>query len=226
MIEALEAVIGPVERLTPIARGFTNNERVLVTLRDGRSVFVKRAVDPVTADWLRLEHRMYEFLAGRSFAPELVGWIEGDLPILILEDLSEAMWPPPWDEAQINSVLSTLAEMAAFRPPDDLPILIDGERPDEGWNQVLVDPSSFLGLGLCDADWFSRVGSELQKASAAAPLAGTSLVHCDVRSDNLCLRQGITTLFDWNLASIGNPEFDMLFGSRASPRKAGASLRR
>jgi hypothetical protein len=58
MREVLEALVGPVERVTPVARGFTHNERVVVALCDGRSLFAKRAVDNVTADWLRREHRM------------------------------------------------------------------------------------------------------------------------------------------------------------------------
>ena len=37
------------------------------------------------------------------------------------------------------------------------------------------------------------------------------MVHGDVRSDNLCLRDGAALLLDWNLASVGNPQFDVAF---------------
>jgi aminoglycoside phosphotransferase (APT) family kinase protein len=40
-------------------------------------------------------------------------------------------------------------------------------------------------------------------------LAGDSLVHVDIRSDNLCLRNSCAVIFDWNQASIGNPLFDL-----------------
>ena len=46
---------------------------------------------------------------------------------------------------------------------------------------------------------------------AGAPLDGDSVVHCDVRSDNLCLRSGHAVLLDWNHARIGNPSFDVAF---------------
>ena len=36
-------------------------------------------------------------------------------------------------------------------------------------------------------------------------------MHCDVRSDNLCLRDGRAVLLDWNHARIGNPAFDVAF---------------
>jgi hypothetical protein len=211
MRATLEALIGPVEYLSPVARGYTHNKRVVATLRDGHSVFAKQAVDEVTAVWLRREHQMYEALRGRSLVPDLLGWSDGELPILILEDLSGANWPPPWDRMQIDSVLSLLAEVADVQPPNGLPILVDGEQPDEGWNLVLADPGEFLSLGLCDAGWLERAGPDLRAASAVAPLAGNSLLHCDVRSDNLCIRCDSAVLFDWNLASIGNPDFDIAF---------------
>lgn len=37
---------------------------------------------------------------------------------------------------------------------------------------------------------------------------GTALVHCDVRSDNVCIRDGRAILVDWNHAARGNPLFD------------------
>lgn len=199
------------DHLEVVRRGYTNNERVVITLRDGRSVFVKRAVDETTAAWLRQEHRVYKALRNQAFVPDEVGWVDDELPVLLLEDLSDAIWPPPWDRAQIGAVLSTLGELARCHAPEGLPRLADGEHPDQGWRRVLSDPSEFLSLGLCDADWLERAGPVLRAAAAAAHLAGESVVHCDVRSDNVCFRRGSALLVDWNLASIGNPEFDVAF---------------
>jgi hypothetical protein len=208
---ALDVVVGPVERLDVVTGGYTHNVRVVATLRDGRSVFAKRAVDEVTAAWLRQEHRMYEALGDKPFMAELVGWIDSELPILVLEDLSAAIWPPPWDPAQVDAVLSTLTELADCQPPEGLPRLTNGEQPDDGWHRVLAEPSEFLSLGLCDSDWLNRAGPALCAAAWAAPLAGDALVHCDIRSDNLCFRRGSALLVDWNLASIGNPQIDLAF---------------
>ena len=57
-------------------------------------MFAKRAIDDATAQWLRLEHRTYSALRA-SFMPELLGWEDAELPLLVLEDLSTAHWPPP-----------------------------------------------------------------------------------------------------------------------------------
>ncbi len=35
------------------------------------------------------------------------------------------------------------------------------------------------------------------------------MVHNDIRSDNLCFRDGQAILVDWNWARIGNPLFDV-----------------
>lgn len=208
---ALEAILGPVEHLEVVKRGYTHIERVVATLGDGRSVFAKRAVDETTATWLRQEHMMYEALRNEAFVPKVVGWADSDLPILLLEDLSDAIWPPPWDSAQIGAVLSALDELARCRAPEGLPRLPDGEQPGEGWHRVLTDPSEFLSVGLCDADWLDHAGPVLRAAAAAATLTGESVVHCDIRSDNICFRLGSALLVDWNLARIGNPEFDVAF---------------
>ena len=35
--------------------------------------------------------------------------------------------------------------------------------------------------------------------------------RCDIRSDNLCLRDGRAIIFDWSHGRVGNPEFDVAF---------------
>ena len=211
MIQILESVVGPVQHLDPVTRGYTHNKRVVATLRGGGSVFAKQAVDETTATWLRQEHRMYEVLGARPWLPEVRGFLDGEHPLLVLEDLSGAIWPPPWDRAQIDTVLGTLAAVAEVGAPPDLRRLADGDAPDEGWHHVLAHPAAFLALGLCSPRWLDDAAPILADAAAAAPLAGSSVVHCDVRSDNLCLRHGHAVLFDWNLAGVGNPQFDVAF---------------
>lgn len=134
----LEATLGPVEHMEAVTRGYTHNDRMMVTLSDGRSVFAKGAVDEVTAGWLRREHQMYETLRNELFVPQLVAWVDHHLPILVLEDLCDAIWPPPWDRAKVAAVLSILDDLAQCHAPEGLPRLVNGEQPDEGWHRVLA----------------------------------------------------------------------------------------
>jgi Phosphotransferase enzyme family len=141
----------------------------------------------------------------------VVAWVEDDLPILVLEDRSDAIWPPPWDRAQVEAAFSILTDLAQCQAPEGPPRLVNGERPDEGWHRVLAEPSEFLSLDLCDADWLEHNGPVLSAAAARAPLGGGALLHCDVRSDNLCFRGAAALLVDWNLAGIGNAQIDVAF---------------
>ena len=49
----------------------------------------------------------------------------------------------------------------------------------------------------------------LSAASAGAHVDGDRLLHFDVRSDNLCFRDGRAVLIDWNFACVGEPVFDV-----------------
>jgi len=104
---------------------------------------VKTTADPERADWLRAEHRAYSGLR-RDFLPKLLGWEDGPLPLLVLEDLSkESHWPPPWSEADIAAVVSALGEIAGTPPPDGLKRLESNDV--SGWKEIARDPDPFLG---------------------------------------------------------------------------------
>jgi Phosphotransferase enzyme family len=190
------------------SRGYALGDRWLVELRDGRSVFAKRAIDEPTADWLRAEQRVYAAIEA-SFLPRLLGWEDGELPLLLLEDLSAEHWPPPWTPGSIEAVLTTLAEVAGTRRPAGLRPVTDG--PPATWDAVAQEPEPFLSLGLRSASWLERCLPVLLEASRPTLLDGDALLHFDVRSDNLCIRDDRAVLVDWNLACIGNAAFDIAF---------------
>jgi hypothetical protein len=210
-IEKVARAVGarPVRWIDARDRGFTGNERWVVELEHGRRAFVKRAVDDMTAGWLRAEHRVYDGVR-RSFLPDFLGWDDdGDRPLLVLEDLTDGFWPPPWSEDAIQAVLRALDAIHATSPPTGLPSLEDERENLSGWHQVADEPEPFLSLGLCTREWLDDALTALLSASDACVLAGDSLVHCDVRSDNVCIRGDRAVLVDWNWACTGNPAFDL-----------------
>jgi hypothetical protein len=185
--------------------GWSRNEHWTFLLADGTRAFAKVAsIDPGPA-WLRDEFRVYSCVAG-SFMPRFLGWEDGDEPLLVLEDIADAYWPPPWRDGDVDAVLAALAEVGAATWTDKLPALA-------GWpvgttsNATRSCYSGSASSRRCG--WGRRCRSSWRWATA--PLAGGSLLHCDVRSDNLCLRDGRATLVDWNHARIGNPALDVAF---------------
>ncbi|MCA8925051.1 MAG: phosphotransferase [Planctomycetes bacterium] len=195
-----------------IARGYTPAERWVVSLADGRSAFCKVGANQNTADWLHKERAVYEGLRaqGASFLPELLGFDpDPSRPILALEDLSGASWPPPWTPERVEAVRATLDQVHALRLP--VPAIGFMGEAFEGWSQVGADPGPFLGLGLAGEGWLEGALPTLLAAQEEVSLAGEALLHLDVRSDNLCLRDGRALLIDWNHACLGNPEVDLGF---------------
>jgi hypothetical protein len=194
------------------AGGHTPARRWIVTLADGRTAFAKVAADELTASWVREEHLAYSMLRGAPFMPAHLGFYDdGAHPVLALEDLSGASWPPPWDPARVAAVLRCLTAVAETAAPDGLPSAADdhlGLR--RGWDDVAEDPEPFLRLGLCSESWLADALPALRGAARAAPLEGPALLHFDVRSDNVCFRaDGTAVLVDWNWTSVGNPWIDV-----------------
>jgi hypothetical protein len=208
-LKAAPAAWGPVT-----TGGHTPARRWIVTLDDGRTVFAKIATDELTASWLRDEHLTYSLLRGATFMPGYVGFSDdGTHPVLVLEDLSAATWPPPWDAERVGAVRRCIDAVAATDAPEGTPRVADdhlGLR--DGWSEVEEEPGAFLALGLCSPAWLEANVEALRSAGEAAPLDGDALLHFDVRSDNVCFREdGSAVLVDWNWTSVGNPAIDTAF---------------
>ena len=109
----------------------------------------------------------------------------------------------------MDAVLACLAEVAATPPPPDLPRAADSQFDFQGWIEIEDDPEPFLALGLCSSAWLDAALPILRFATEIAPLDGDALMHFDVRSDNLCIRDGRAVLIDWNFACVGNPLADV-----------------
>ena len=140
--------------------------------------------------------------------PEFLGWDGGGSnPVLLLEDLSAAYWPPPWRPGDADLVLLALARVHATPPPDWVPAQ-DRERL-RGWPVVAEDPQPLLSLGLCSEVWLNKALPDLIAVEGAAQIDGDALVHIDVRSDNLCFSGDRVVLVDWNLVARANPLLDV-----------------
>src|SRR6185312_11114313 len=190
-----------------VVGGYTPSRRFVVA--DGvRRAFVKVATTPVTVGMLRRELAAYGWISG-PFMPTFLGGLdEDDEPMLAIEDLSEARWPPPWDAGSIELVLraiETMHETKAAVPPY---AEVQAGR-DECWTMVERDPQPFLALGFCSAEWLRSALPELIAAEAACPTDGDALCHGDLRSDNLCIVGQRAVLFDWPEACLSNPELDL-----------------
>jgi len=201
----------PVAWRTPHT-GLSPARRHAVRFADGSSAFVKAAVDARTAGWLRTEHAILASVEA-SFVPRVVAWLDdASWPALVTEDLSAAYWPADrfpvvWQPGQIDLLLATLCRVGELAPPVPLPDAAAGFAPQ--WPLIAGERDDVVALGLCSHGWLDRVLDALCDAEARVPLAGDSLVHDDVRSDNLCFLGERVVLVDWGGALRGNREHDL-----------------
>lgn len=188
--------------------GYTPARRAIAELSDGRTVFVKLAVDEATAGWLRLEHHFYMRARG-PFLPELYGFEDGDRPLLVLEDLSLAHWPPAWRPGDVEAVCRTMEAVATVPVPGLQSFRERAGFMVGGWRTIAKDPAPFLSLGLASPEWLDVALPTLVAAEDAAVLDGDDLIHLDVRSDNMCFTARGVVLVDWNHACRGNRLLDI-----------------
>lgn len=186
--------------------GFSPATRERVVLEDGRRAFVKAATGPMTSAWLRDEWRIYGAVEA-PFIPRVLAW-DPTVAVLILEDLGDCERAPPWTSDAISAVLRSLDALAGLEPPAALtPITPDGW---DGWAKTASDPGRLAPFGV-ECGWLDRALPALVRAEAAVRLGGESVVHLDLRGDNLFLRDGWAVIVDWNWAGIGNPLLDRAF---------------
>ena len=212
MEQRVAAAVGrPVRSLRRVqTRGYALSFHAIAEFDDDSTAFVKAGAEEITSEFVRDELRFYESVTG-PFMPRLLGYDADDPPLLVIEDLSAARWPPPWDGAAIDAVRETLAAVWETPIPDWVPPVTDErERFAGGWAEIERDPGPFLSTGLVSAQWLDAALPVLRAAAESAPLDGDALLHLDVRSDNLCLAERGAVLVDWNWVHRGNPDLDLV----------------
>ena len=200
-----------------LAGGFSPGSCAILRLLDGRSVFVKAIgsiPNPHSPSMHRREARVAAALPRSAPAPELLDrYDDGDWVALMYEEVAGAMPRHPWVEEELGGVLEALASLHEALTP--CPIA-DLERISvafawglDGWRSLAAMAAPPEGLD----EWVRRNLdrlAELETQGVAAADEGDTLVHGDVRSDNLLLTKGSVVFVDWPHASRGAPVFDLV----------------
>ncbi len=220
LISRIEKLVGAkVESFRRVEGGYTPALRLLCRTADAR-FFVKVGVTPLTSENLKREIRVYNSLSG-DFMPHLVAWEAHESePVLIIEDLSEYHWPPPWSErqieltlAQINALHNTSVTLETFEEAHGTHV--------GNWKLGGGDPEPFLSLRVADARWLESALPDLMRCEEGCSTAGDSLTHLDLRSDNICVTEKRAKFIDWNGACLSNPRLDLGFWLPSLAYEAG-----
>ncbi len=217
---AIESVCGaPVIDARTQPGGFSPGLAARVRCADGTRSFVKAASAETNVDSPEMHRREASVLAsldpliavGQLSAPRLLGTAEaGPWFALIVEDVAGCQPALPWRDAELDLVLAELDRMATVLTPAPVApsaIAEDLAADFTGWRTLARTP------GDDRIDPWSRARlRELAALEATWPVhaSGSTLLHCDIRADNLLLTGDGVVVVDWPHACRGAAFVDLV----------------
>jgi hypothetical protein len=215
----VEARLGaPVGRADSQPGGFSPGVASRLTTLTGETVFLK-AVSPVPNPDSPRFHRQEALVAAQlpvaAPVPRLRwsldegpdGWV-----VLVFDAVDGRMPALPWDDAELSLVLAAVDGLAETLTPSPVPETVVGRVAETGlfrqryWASLRSDPPPALDPG-------SRRHLEALvtlETDIAEATAGDSLVHMDLRADNLLVTERGVVVVDWPCARIGTPWLDLI----------------
>jgi aminoglycoside phosphotransferase (APT) family kinase protein len=210
----------PVVEAVNQAGGFSPGVAARARLEDGRRCFVKAvsaAQNPDSPDIHRREARVSAALPAHLPVPHLLEVIDdGDWVVLVLEEVDGRPPDVPWSPDQLGATLAALEALARATTPSRIPELETFAQRQaaafDGFRRLAGGDPSVGGVERVDP-WTRRHLDRLADLEAgwAAAATGDTLVHGDVRADNLLVRgDGSVVVVDWPHASVGAPWLDVV----------------
>jgi aminoglycoside phosphotransferase (APT) family kinase protein len=210
--------------------GFSPGLAARIRCADGRRWFVKAASSQVNPDTPRLHRQEARILrdldplirSGRLPAPRLRATLErGSWFALILADIDGSHPDLPWRDEQVGHVLGALDTLADGLTPAPIPAPTIARylgADFTGWRVLARNPADDR------LDSWSRAHlTELATTEAtwAAHAAGTTLLHADIRADNLLLTDSGVVFVDWPHACRGAAFVDVVLWAPSVAMQGG-----
>jgi aminoglycoside phosphotransferase (APT) family kinase protein len=217
--EEVEARLGGrVVRAATQPSGFSPGLAARLRLADGRRAFVKAVgpePNPDSPAIHRDEAHAMALLPRAAPAPRLLwsldrdGWVA-----LAFEDVDGTHPALPWRQDELRRVLGMVAGLAALAPaPPGLPTIAERLADSfAGWRRLAAAHAAGAD-DLAGLDpWAARHLHRLADLEAGWPAAteGRTLVHGDLRADNLLLTPTRVVAVDWPYACAGAAWADLL----------------
>ena len=198
----------PVIRAESQAGGFSPGTADRVRTSTGRRAFVKAVSPDQNPDSPDIHRREADYLAALSDSPRvprLLGrYDDGYWIAIVMEEIDGTCPPVPWSSDHVELAMDALAALATDLTPNPIPGLkpvSDGfSSLFAGWRRLRDDPPNDL------EPWVAAHLDELIELSEStlARLEGDTVVHCDLRADNLLVRaDGSVVAVDWPWALSG-----------------------
>jgi aminoglycoside phosphotransferase (APT) family kinase protein len=218
--------------------GFSPGAAARVQCADGTRWFVKAVSSDANPDSPRMHRREGKVLAaldplitgGRLPVPRLRGVVEhGTWVALVLADVDGAAPVLPWQPSQLSQVVAAIDRLASMLTPAPVPAPTVAQRHARsfrGWRELAAD-STGTGTVTAGLDPWSRAHvSELAALEATweEHAAGGTLLHGDLRADNMLLGPDGVVVVDWPHACLGAPFVDLVLFAPSVAMQGGPQL--
>ncbi|MDQ6884391.1 MAG: phosphotransferase [Candidatus Dormibacteraeota bacterium] len=218
---AVEARLGSgVVEASTQSGGFSPGVAARLRLRDGRRVFVKAVSSDPNPDSPGMHRREACIAAALPVTVPAPRFLflhdDGDWVALAFEDVEGRTPATPWQAHELELVLSAVTRMATSLTPSPISLASIAEAHDDdlrGWRRLAAAAETgeddLAGLDL----WARRHLEALAELEARWPQSaeGTTLLHVDLRADNMVITQDRVVVVDWPHAAIGAAWIDLLF---------------
>lgn len=213
----------PVVDAASQSTGFTPGFASVLTCADASRHFVKAAsvkAQRAFAAAYREEASKLSRLPPAAPAPRLL-WLHDadDWVVLGIEHVTARHPARPWRADDLDACLATLTEAAAVLTPAPADLALDDFATEfAGWPAYWDDVRS-AHPDLANADEAAALATRFAEVTA-----GETVVHTDVRDDNVLLcRDGRVLLCDWNWPVAGAAWLDSVF-ALIGPRGDGLDV--
>lgn len=192
--------------------GFSPGVAARLRLRDGRRVFAKAVgpePNPDSPELHRREARVAAALPPETPAPQFLFSLDnGEWVALVFEDVAGHEPQLPWRADELARVLDGLTDLAeALTPPP-----LEAQTAAEAYDELLHGWRTLAAEGGAEIDpWAAERLVELAELEArwGEAAAGGTLVHGDIRADNILLTSERVVFVDWPHACVGAEWLDL-----------------
>jgi aminoglycoside phosphotransferase (APT) family kinase protein len=205
---------GRPQSVRDLAGGFSPGATAILQWPE-RALFVKAVGSELNPDSTAMHRREAVISAALPASPRfprlLATYDDGHWVALAFEAVEGRPPQHPWVAAELAAVASALSSLHEDLTPSPVPSLqslaVYARRLFGGWS-ALAAAGAPRGLDPWAAAHLDRL-AELESGWPEA-CAGNTLVHGDVRADNVLVAGSDVVFVDWPHGSVGNPAFDVV----------------
>jgi aminoglycoside phosphotransferase (APT) family kinase protein len=217
---AIEGSLGDrVVEAESMSGGYSPGLASRLVTSSGRRVFAKAVSNQLNPDSPRIHRREIEVAAHlpkEAPVPRLL-WSMAELTseewaVLVFEEVEGHPPAQPWVPAEFDRVVDALNELAAELTPSPVPATAIGSVAD--WEVLRPNWRLLAESDTVHPDpWVRRNLDRLVEAERAIPHAtgGDTLLHLDLRGDNMLMARDGVVIVDWPYARVGAAWIDPAF---------------